>query len=209
MPSVEYFARWLRHDPFVIEQHEHYQKRTWRNKTVIQSANGLTDLVVPLTRGKNQQKPIRDVQIAYDMPWVDKHLQALQSAYGRTAFFEEVYASIAPVLQHRHQTLWNLDLQLLEVFTTLLGGKWPLHFTEEYAHQVNPNTIDLRSGICGGQFTFRHPVELEYAQVQRLGNSFLPNLSILDTLCHLGPGTADYLRQVADCIDPHPHETHR
>lgn len=35
IPSIEYFAHWLQHGLLTIEHHEHFQKRTWRNKTAI------------------------------------------------------------------------------------------------------------------------------------------------------------------------------
>ena len=65
-PSISFFAILLQFDQILIEQHDNYQKRTYRNRCHIASANGLLRLSVPLEKGKNNQQTIRDVKIAND-----------------------------------------------------------------------------------------------------------------------------------------------
>src|SRR4029078_4734922 len=89
LPSIEYFAHWLFHGSLIIEKHENYPKRTWRNKTAILGAKQALILSVPLQKGKNQHMPITEVKISYDEPWHRIHMHSLQAAYGKTAFFNE------------------------------------------------------------------------------------------------------------------------
>lgn len=196
IPSIEYFAHWLYHDGIILEAHEHYQKRTWRNKTCIQGSSAPQPLTVPLQRGKHQQMNIQDVRIAYDEDWPTKHLRSIKTAYGKTGFVEEVLAGLEPVLNDQHNTLWSLNLACLEYVTTLLKGRWPYTLTEDYASEMEKDVIDLRHGIpCGSpSLSGTYP---PYGQVLRINKPHQQNLSILDPLCHLGPGTYDYLAHYA------------
>ena len=196
IPSIEYFAHWLYHDGIILEAHEHYQKRTWRNKTCIQGSTVPHPLTVPLQKGKHQQLNIQDVYIAYDEDWSTKHLRSIKTAYGKTGFAEEVLAGLEPILNHQYETLWSLNLACLEYVTTLLKGKWPLTLTEAFEPTIMEDMIDLRQGIPCGVPPF-NGICPEYGQVLRINQTHQPNLSILDPLCHLGPGTYDYLAHYA------------
>jgi hypothetical protein len=200
MPSVEYFAHWLHHETMMIEAFEHYQKRSWRNKTCILSPGEPHALTIPLQKGKHQQLPIREVRIAYDEPWMDKQAQALQTAYGKTAFGEEILEGVIPILQFGLEHLWDLNLALLNYIISLLPGNWEYAFTKEFEKEYAQDIIDLRQGIASG-VTLMHSIPT-YPQVQRIGKTFQPNLTILDVLCHLGPGTLDYLEQYAAKLYP-------
>lgn len=197
LPSVEFFARWLYHGTLLLEAHEHYQKRTWRNKTAILGPDLPVYLTIPLTKGKHQQMPIQQVQIAYDEPWINVHRRSLQTAYGQTAFGEEVLAGIQAILAEKHTHLWTLNLSCLTWATDLLSGTWSWEETTAFQRQYAPDIADFRTGIAAGQVQ-DPPLDLpQYAQVQRLGKTHQPNLSILDVLCHLGPGAFDYVTRYA------------
>ena len=195
MPSVEYFAHWLHHDTMTIEACEHYQKRTWRNRTAILSPSDPLMLTIPLQKGKHQQLPIQEVRIAYDEPWMNKHVQALQTAYGKTAFGDEILDGILPIVQFGTEKLWDFNLSCLNFIISLLPGKWDYGFTQEF-EKIYPNNVrDLRNGVPAGTTSLQ--LINGYLQVQRMGQPFQPNLTILDVLCHLGPNTSEYLHTYA------------
>ncbi len=197
LPCVEYFARWMYHGKLLLEAHEHYQKRTWRNKTAILGANLPVYLTVPLTKGKHQQMPVRLVRIAYEEPWTNVHIRSLQTAYGQTAFGEEVLSGIFKILEDRPEFLWTLNLSCLSWITDLLKGTWIWEETSTFHLQYTPEIPDFRAGIAVGQAE-GSPLDLpQYAQVLRLGKTHQPNLSILDVLCHLGPGAGEYVARYA------------
>ncbi|HUR32143.1 MAG TPA: WbqC family protein [Saprospiraceae bacterium] len=193
MPSVEYFAHWLYHGGIVIEAHEHFQKRSWRNKTAIQGPEKPLYLSVPLRKGKNNQLPIREVAIAYDEPWFKIHDQSIRTAYGKTPFFEEIEQDIHNILFSQHERLWDLNLQAIQFFTGLIPGNWPLTFSNEYNPVLSNEITDIRYGIPAGRTIIELQALPIYNQIHRLTKSHLPNLSILDVLCHLGPETKDYI----------------
>jgi len=193
IPSVEYFAHWHHHGHLILEHEEHYQKRTWRNKTAIQSTALPLSLTVPLRKGKNQQIPITEVTIAYDTPWQKNHLHSLKTAYGRTAFFEELLPGLEQLYSVPYDTLWKLNLDFIQFITTFLQGAWTYEFTTDFLQQYDDTVIDLRQGVGCGISRGQSISIPEYPQVQRIHKTHQSNLCILDALCHLGPETTGFL----------------
>lgn len=197
IPSVEYFAHWVHHGIITLEMHEHYQKRTWRNKAGILGPDKPLVLTVPLQKGKHQQMMIRDVKISFDEHWNKIHLNSFKSAYGKTAFFEEIVQDLEQIFNHPPETLWDLNLQFITWISSLIPGDWKIEMTGSYVPTYLPPVVDLRKGIPAGISAFPLGVQLTYPQVQRLHKIHQPNLCILDALCHLGPDTHRYLDQYA------------
>lgn len=203
IPSIEYFAHWTYYGSIMLEGQEHYQKRTWRNKAAILGPHGPTFLTVPLRRGKNQGMMIRDVGIAYDSPWPDIHLRSLQTAYGKTAYGEEILSGFASILQVHHERLWDLNLAILHEVTSMLKVRWDLRISETYLNTYPEEILDLRKGVPGGIARIETDTQIAYPQVHRLGQSHLPNLCIFDLLSHLGPDSTNYLSRYAQKLYDH------
>jgi len=197
LPSIEFFAHWLHHSSFLIERHEHFQKRAWRNRTFILGSQKPVSLTVPLRKGKNSQMFITDVEIAYDENWARIHIGSLQAAYGKTPFFNEIEEGIVAIYKSTPKYLWELDVQLIGLLTSFLPGDWKIEYTSSYEPFLSDGVLDLRKGVPAGESSIKASSIPVYEQIQRLTNSHLPNLSILDVLCHLGPGTYDYLIRYA------------
>jgi WbqC-like protein family len=204
IPSIEYFAHWMYHGQIILERHEHYQKRTWRNKTTILSPDRPLILTVPLQKGKHQQQKIYDVLVAYDEDWPRIHLNSIKTAYGKTAFSEEVVFGLAPILGANYSSLWELNLSCLRYVTSLIGGQWVINQTSEYHPDYPSFVVDLRAGIPGGVVSGSIRDLPQYPQVQRMYKSHLPNLCILDVLCHLGPETYPFLVRYANKLYDKP-----
>jgi hypothetical protein len=185
-----------------MEAHENFQKRTWRNRTAILSPAEPLSLTVPLQKGKHQQQSIQEVLIAYDEPWLDNHIRSIQTAYGKTAFAEEVLQGVFDILLLQHQKLWDLNMQMLDYLLFIINATLKYSVTEDFEKINTAETYDFRPGIPAG--TTSIPLERlpAYPQVQRLHQSFQPNLTILDALCHLGPGTKEYLYRYATQLYP-------
>jgi hypothetical protein len=193
----------MHHRHILLEGQEHYQKRTWRNKTAILGSAKPLLLTVPLEKGKHQQMMIQDVRIADHEPWKKIHLAGLKTAYGKTAFFEEVISGVEMVYQENFETLWELNMGFLNLTTTLLTGDWKMNTTNEFHLQYVSHICDLRLGIPAGVTALPKDQIPSYLQVLRLNKTHLPNLSILDALCHLGPETNTYLKVYAAKLYTH------
>src|SRR5688500_10296659 len=168
IPSIEYFAHWVYQGSILIEAHEHYPKRTWRNKTAIQGQSGPLILSVPLKKGKHDHLPIKEVEISYDETWNRVHFQSITSAYGKTAFFNEIQSVIQDILFKNYHSLWELNLTFLHYIIELIPGSWQFEFTEQY-EQIQPQgIIDLRRGVPAGISGMKANKVLQYDQVHRL-----------------------------------------
>lgn len=202
MPSIEFFCHWMHHHTIVLEAHEHFQKRTWRNKTGILTPSEPLFLSVPLKGGKHNGMNIRLIEIAYDEDWYRIHYNSIKTAYGKTSFFEEIEADLKAILFDQPRYLWDLNMQLLTFFTTLLKGKWEIKFSKSFIPAYPDEVIDLRHGVPAGMPDVNLLEAPHYEQVQRINKTHMPNLSILDVICHLGPETNEYLLRYAQKLYP-------
>jgi hypothetical protein len=199
IPSIEYFAHWLQAGSLRIEACAYYQKRSWRNKTCILGQIEPLELSIPLRKGKNNSMPITQVAIAYDEPWYRQHYHSLCTAYGKTAFFEEMQEEIKETLYSKPETLWDLNIKMLNIIIGLLPGRWMYDTTDLYQEHDPQALTDVRKGVPAGISSIS---ALPYPQVNRALSSHQSNLSIIDALCHLGPGTKDYLELYRTSLYP-------
>ena len=95
------FAHYLNKDEIIVEKHENYQKRSFRNRYDILTTNGVLRLTIPLCKGKNNKMPITEVKLAYDDNWVDIHLQTIRSAYGKSPYFEFYFDDLEKIFARR------------------------------------------------------------------------------------------------------------
>ena len=180
-----------------IEAHEHFQKRTWRNRTAIVGSEAPLHLSIPLKKGKHDKMPIREVEISYDEPWYRIHFQSIQSAYGKSPFFEELESDLKILFSSHPEKLWDFNLVLIQYFVKFISSGLQLRVSDTFRHKYGSDWTDLRSGIPAGaeRETSEFP---HYTQVQRLHKTHIPNLSILDLLCHMGPETITYLHMYVE-----------
>lgn len=204
IPSIEYYAHWKHHRHITIEAHEHYQKRTWRNKTAVLGPDAPHFLTVPLQKGKHQQMPVREVRIAYVEPWRKTHLNSLKTAYGKTAFFDEVLPALEIYFGETYSTLWDLNIAGIHMIRSLLSGPWNYSLTDNFYITYATGDTDLRKGIAAGAGSLSDTLVPGYTQILRLHKTHQPNLCILDAICHLGPETGAYLDRYADKLYEKP-----
>ncbi len=196
LPAIQYFAKLAIGEPVFIEQWEHYQKGSYRNRCHIAAANGLTRLTIPLIKGKNEQQGIRDVRIAYYESWQRQHWQSIRSAYGNAPFFEFYADDLKPFYEKPYPFLFDFNLEILQTMLCLLRLNVNLQLTESYQEKGNPGIIDLRNTIHPRSHLHAadpHFTPVPYHQVFEDRYDFLPNLSMLDALFCLGPGAVEML----------------
>lgn len=193
LPPIQYFTKLASGEPVYIEQWEHYQKGTYRNRCHIAAANGLTRLTIPLIKGKNEQQAIREVRIAYYEPWQRQHWQSIRSAYGNSPFFEFYADALQPFYEKPFPFLFDFNLELLQTLLKLLRMDVKLQLTDAYVDVVPPDWTDLRNAIHPKPHLQKpdpHFTPKPYNQVFEDRYAFLPNLSMLDGLFCLGAGGA-------------------
>lgn len=175
----------------ILEQCEHWQKMSFRNRCQILTANGVVNLTVPVVGGRNQRGPTAGVAIDYGQPWQQQHWRSLESAYNNSPFFSHYADGLKPIVFTPFEQLVSLNQATLAWI--LLALKWPHQIlqTTTFERTATANTPD-----CRGRFlpSNRLGVPLQpYQQV--FEKPFEANLSILDLLFNLGPLAGLYLAQ--------------
>ena len=195
--SVDYYATMLAHKQVIFEQHEHYTKRTYRNRCHILGANGVLKLGIPLQKGKNQQQSIRDTKIAYTNAWHRQHWKSITSAYGNAPFFEFYQDEFEAIFESQTENLFDFNFKLTELIIELLQLEIEFSFSETYQKTPSDNTVDGRSIFLPvKQKVIKNIASIPYPQVFEEKYGFVPQLSILDLMFCQGPSSYQVLEEM-------------
>ena len=196
--------------------YENWQRRSFRNRTIIATANGLLALSIPVAGGRNQSGLYRDIEIDYRGRWQQQHWRSVFSAYGKSPWFFQYADGLEDLYSKRDRFLVDWNFRCLDWLGLVL--KWKAGPWAEMAQTV-PNTNKLNSGIGFPSAWIRHPdpgkPDLDLADRILPGNfqdpiwslgpvypqvfadrfGYQPGLSILDLLFCLGPQCRQWLDQ--------------
>lgn len=200
---VQWYQKLYRYDSCLVEQHDSYQKQTYRNRCIIATANGLQTLTVPVEHNSQisnlNSQLTKDLRISDHNQWRKVHWNALQSAYSESPFFEYYLDDIHPFFEQKYDFLIDFNEAIRQKICELIDIHPQVDYTTEYvkpiANSQRPTAlIDLREVIHA-----KHPkpdANFEakpYWQVFQHRYGFLANLSILDLLFCMGPESVFYL----------------
>jgi len=133
----------------------------------------------------------KDINVSGHNSWWNIHVTAMQSAYGRTPFFEFYIDSFLPILnataEGRKLTGMNADLdrlvrKILDIDTDVTYNTSKIDF--KYP------TDDFRNGTEG------FITEKEYYQIWGFKYGFTPGLSIVDLIFNKGPEASVYIHRM-------------
>jgi len=190
LPNLHYLSKCLNYDAIQIESKEFYEKRSYRNRSVLSSPNGSLNISVPLLKGKNNGLPIDQVLIAYHDNWEKKMCRAIQSSYGKTAFFIHYFEELESIILSQTPALLDLNTKILSWLLEAFQIDCRISFTENYLNKESKISAldDLRNLIHPTQHTtdpaFR---EIPYPQVFEAKTGFLKNISAIELLFTQGP----------------------
>ncbi|MHA8063686.1 WbqC family protein [Aquirufa aurantiipilula] len=183
LPSIEYFTLLLSQEQVQFEVHEHFQKQTYRNRALILGANGVETLTVPIQHVHSGKMLMKDVRIDYDQNWLRIHQGAIQAAYGKAPYFEYFEPYIRSIFAKKLNFLVDLNIEYLELFGRILGKKWNYSLSESF--EIEDKDV-FWNHILAKQDWRERNVYQELAYPQCFGNTFQPNLSVLDLLMNQG-----------------------
>ena len=177
--EISFYQAILSEEKILLESFEHYQKRSSRNRYKILSSNGLISLSIPLQKGKNNKKPIKDVKISYDENWVSKHLNAIKSAYASSPYFHYVYPEISEIYNKKPTYLFDLNLESIDFILNFIQSDVKIELTTEFRGEKSNEVTSFDIN--------------PYPQVFEYKNGFQPIDSMLDLVFCAGPESILYL----------------
>ena len=195
MGQVGYYAAMARYGHVVVDAALRYDKRQKDvHRCEIADTRGLLRLTVPLGKphGCDHAPTWNDAAVSTHDEWWRQHLVALESAYGRTPYFESLIDKFDGVL--RSPEAWDawptaVDLDRLAdgVVRSILGFDNDVRWADAREVADIPAAVDLRRA------DFTLPSQPSYRQIRADRLGFHPNLSILDLIFNLGPEAPLYL----------------
>jgi len=151
LPWLGFFHRWAQSDIYIIYDDVQFIKGGWHNRDKINTPNRVIWLTVPvITKGKGHQL-IRDVKIANQHNWREKHLKSIRQAYSKSKNFAYYFDTLQETYNKNHKYLIDLNVDLLEFAARDLGIFVPTVFSSEYKLQTK-NTerlVDLMIAVSG------------------------------------------------------------
>lgn len=178
LPNVEWFVHAAQNKQFNITLNCNFNQSKFLNKYNIPGPNQLQTLVVPiLAHTKNGL--FSEIMIDYSQKWIREHKNALQTAYGKSPFFEYYDYRIFNIFDQEIPDLNTLNITLLRDISKWVGlDHFPLniHHNSENAQTTQINTLNVP----------------EYNQVFHEKFGFRPNVSIVDLLFNQGPLAKSY-----------------
>lgn len=190
---VQWYQKLYRYDSILIEQHDTYQKQTFRNRCVIATANGLQALTVPV-EAPGERCAMKEVRISDHNQWRRVHWNALQSAYSESPFFEYYQDDIRPFFEKKYDYLIDFNEAIRQKICELIDIEPKVEYTKEFISSTRSTIADYREVIHA-----KHPqpdadfTPKRYWQVFERKHGFQPNLSILDLLFNMGTESVFYL----------------
>lgn len=181
--TVDYYAVLSAYKYAVIDFNRRYDKRAkYTHRCTIADTRGELMLTVPVQKhdAPNKSETWATTLISPHGDWWHIHATALESAYGRTPFFEFYKDEFLPLIDSKAVGMSVSD------FDRLLDAKIRriLGLETEISDMDN-----IKTGIVDDYLHNNLPElpVIEYYQVRNSTHGFIPHLSILDLIFNLGP----------------------
>ena len=193
LAPVSYYVLLARAGKVVIEQHENYQKQSYRNRCLIAAANGPMVLSIPVKKNLPGKNSIRDIQLSGHGNWQHMHWNSLVSAYASSPYFAFYRDDIHPFYEKKYKYLFDFNEALREEICALLNLEPRLEYSKSYTTGPETEILDYRELIHPKKQRIEELLPGPYVQVLERKFGFLPDLSVLDLLFNTGPEACLFL----------------
>lgn len=171
-------------DRVTVDTSMRFDKRAKEvHRCVVADTHGPMQLTVPIVKPVSMTRASwADIEISGHGSWWHQHWVTLQSAYGRTPFFEFYADDFRPFYSPdvAGMKLVDYDMALDALVRRLLG------ITADVVYGA-PCAGDKATGDDFSHRPLDFIVEKEYYQVRALTRGFIPGMSVVDLLFNVGP----------------------
>lgn len=193
-PPIEFFALLAENSVVYIEACEHYCKQSWRNRCRILTANGPMYLNFPVRHsGDIFHTPVREVLVDYSVPWIRRTEYAIESAYFNSPFFEYYSDEMFSILDSKPETLWELNMKIIEFFCRKIGISPELRETRSFEPGLSEDYRNVIHPKKSNNILADRGLGREYWQVFKERFGFVGGLSVMDLLFNEGPESICWL----------------
>ena len=191
-PPISWFVAAAQEEVLLLEANEFYKKQQYFNRSRIMTSNKVLDLSIPIKKAR-ESSLITEREIHYDGKWMHDQWISITSAYRSSPFFEYYEVYLEPFFKHKDTHIFDRNLAIIKMVLGLLQLDIEIKLTEEFL-QTEHYGVDYRRLISPKHATPESWFDPQpYLHV--FGESFHPDLSIIDLLCNQGPASSLYLKQ--------------
>lgn len=192
LSPVHVYSSFLKTQGIVIEMHDNYQKRTYRNRFIISGPGGRHVISIPLKKGKNSLRHSQ-VEISYDMPWVGSLAATIKSYYGSAPYFDHYFHDLLSIFKKEHTQLFVLNNELRDYVFKSLDIEIPFSYTNRYIADYGEGYQDMRDKFSPLKTLKTGLGVVPYNHVFMDKNGFITGLSIIDLIFNTGKYASQYL----------------
>ena len=217
IPWRGYFHQIAKSDTFVFYDDVQYDKRGWRNRNKIRTAQGTQWLTIPVhSKGAQTQGiPINQIKISWERDWHLEHLKSLQVNYARAPYFEKFFPFLEDTYAKKDEYLADFTIRLTIKISELLGIKQVKFLRSSELNTEGTKTdrlISILENVAADHYisgpSARDYIEPEkfssrgidleymdynYPEYEQLYQPFEPQVSILDLLFLKGNQALDFI----------------
>ncbi len=178
--SVRLYAAMAMFDSVVFDYGRRFNKREKEcHRCSIEGPNGMQRLTVPLEKPQQWHSTLmKDVKVSAHGEWWHVHWGAIESAYGRTPYFEYYADKLLPAFSGKIESLVQLDSVIHNFCLDALG----------IVQHPDPSRI---------QRDIPPVSDVPYYQIWASRHGFTPGLSVLDLIFNMGPEAPLILHRMA------------
>jgi len=214
-PYLGFFHKINQADVFVIQDDIKFvNKVTNRNKII--SSSGYTWINVPIKKG-HKSLPIMEVKINNEIPWGKINFKKICAGYNKAKFFHQYKDFFENLYKKEWENIFDLNFETIKQVLSWLDIKTKIVIESELdvSGQTTERLVNVCkklgadtyiSGIGGKKYLDeklfeKNKIILKYQNytpikyTQHMSKSFIPNLSIIDSLANVGPESRKLLKE--------------
>ena len=204
-PWLGFFAKMASVDVFVfLDDCQMPIGRSYVSRVQVRGREGAEWMSIPVQRVCGEA--INAVRFA-EPAWPRKHLGKLQANYGRCPFFDSVVETVRPIYENPGEHLAAFNMRLIRALAGYVGLSPRFYLASDLAADSTgtQRLIDLVRWVGGttyvsgsGGVAYQDPAAFKTAELEldirayhpipySQQGEFMPGLSLLDALFHVGP----------------------